>query len=89
MLIMTPSGVYKIRNVRRLPESERWDFEFLTMSKGAPWNPNPAAGEMAADALPADMAVPVPAPAPVPLVVVAASRDCTSGEPMCRNTVTA
>ena len=28
---------------------------------GTPWNPNPAAGEMTADALPADMAVPLPA----------------------------
>ena len=37
--------------------------------KGTPWNPNPAA----ADALPADMAVPMPAPAPVPQVVVAAA----------------
>ena len=54
MLIMTPSGVYKTRNVRRRPESERWDFEFLTTLKGTPWNPNPAVGEMAADALPAD-----------------------------------
>ena len=73
MLIMTPSGVYKTRNVRRRPELERWDFEFLTTLKGAPWNPNPAAGEMAADALPADMAVPMPAPAPVLQVVVAAA----------------
>ena len=48
---MTPSGVYKTRNVRRRPELERWDFEFLTTLKGSPWNPNPAAGEMAADAL--------------------------------------
>ena len=41
--------------------------------KGTPWNPNPAAGEMAADALPADMALPMPVPAPVPQVVVAAA----------------
>ena len=41
--------------------------------KGTPWNPNPAAGEMAADALPADMAVPMPAPAPVPQIVVEAA----------------
>ena len=73
MLIMTTSGVYKTRNVRRRPESERWDFEFLMTLKGTPWNPNPAAGEMAADALPADMAVPMPAPAPVPQIVVAAA----------------
>ena len=57
----SPSGVYKTRNVRRRPELERWDFEFLTTLKGMPWNPNPAAGELAADALPADMAVPMPA----------------------------
>ena len=50
-LIMTTSGVYKTRNVRRRPESERWDFEFFMTLKGTPWNPNPA-GEMAADALP-------------------------------------
>ena len=61
MLIMTTSGVYKTRNVRRRPELERWDFEFLMTLKGTPWNPNPAAGEMAAGALPADMAVPMPA----------------------------
>ena len=71
MLIMTPSGVYETKNARRRPEFERWDFEFLTTKKGAPWNPNQAAGEMAASALPADMAVPMPAPAPVPQVVVA------------------
>ena len=76
MLIMTPSGVKNARNVRRRPELERWDFEFLTTWKGTPWNPNPAAGEMAADALPADMAVPMPAPAPVlPIVVAAAQVD--------------
>ena len=73
MLIMTPSGVYKTRNVRRRPELERWDFEFLTTLKGTPWNPNPAAGEMAADALPADMAASMPTHAPVPQVVVAAA----------------
>ena len=47
------------------PESTRWDFEFLMTLKGTPWNPNPAAGKMAADVLPADMEVPMPAPAPV------------------------
>ena len=73
MLIMTTSGVYKTRNVRRRPELERWDFEFLMTLKGTPWNPNPAAGEMAADALPTDMAVPIPAPVPVPQAVVAAA----------------
>ena len=66
MLIMTTSGMHKTRNVRRRPESDRWDFEFLMTLKGTPWNPNPAAGEMAADALPEDMAVPMPVPAPVP-----------------------
>ena len=44
MLIMTTSGVYKMRNVRRRPESERWDFEFLMTLKSTPQNPNPAAG---------------------------------------------
>ena len=73
MLIMTTSGVYKTRNVRRRPELERWGFEFLMTLKGTPWNPNPAAGEMAADALPAGMAVPMPAPAPVPQIAVAAA----------------
>ena len=43
MLIMTTSGVYKTKNVRRRPESERWDFEFLMTL-------NPAAGEMPAPA---------------------------------------
>ena len=51
MLIMTPSGVSKARNVRRRRAVERWDFEFLTTLKGTPWNPNLAAGEMAAGAL--------------------------------------
>ena len=73
MLIMTTSGVYKTRNVRRRPELERWDFEFLMTLKGAPVEPESAAGEMAADALPADMAVPIPAPALVPQIVVAAA----------------
>ena len=73
MLNMTTSGVYKTRNVRRRPQLERRDFEFLMTLKGTPWNPNSAAGEMAADALAADMAVPMPAPAPVPQVVVAAA----------------
>ena len=45
---MTTSGVYKTRNVRSRPESARWDFEFLMTLKGTPWNPNPAAGDMAA-----------------------------------------
>ena len=66
-------GVYKTRNVQRRPELERWDFEFLTTLKGTPWNPNLAAGEMAADALPVDMEVPMPAPAPVSQVVEAAA----------------
>ena len=48
MLIMAPSGVYNLRNVRRRPEVERWNFEFLTTLKGAPCTPNPTAGEMAA-----------------------------------------
>ena len=73
MLIMTTSGMYKTRNVRRRPELVRWDFEFLTTLKGTQWNPNPAAGETAADAFPADMAVPMPVLAPVPHVVVAAA----------------
>ena len=51
----------------------RWNFEFLTALKGTPWNPNPAARKMAADALPADKAVLMPVPAPVPQVVVAAA----------------
>ena len=56
---------------------------------GTLWKPNPGAGEMAADALPADMAVPMPAPAPVPQVAKldrAASRSRSS---MYRNTDTA
>ena len=73
MLIITPSGVYKMRNVRRRPELERWDFEILTTLMGTPWNPNPPAGEMAAETLPEDMSVPMPAPARVPQVVVAAA----------------
>ena len=92
MLIMTPSGVYNSRNVRRRPELERWDFEFLTTLKGTPWNPNPAAGEMAADALPADMAVPMPAPAPVLsswLRRTVQRAGCTSGGPLCRHMATA
>ena len=59
-LIMTPSGVYKTRNVRRRPELERRYFEFLTTLKVTPWKPNPAARVMAA--LAADMAVPMAAP---------------------------
>ena len=78
MLIMTTSGVYKTMNVRtmnvrRRPELERLDFEFLVTLNGTPWNPNPAAGEMAADALPTDMAVSMPAPVPVPQIAVAAA----------------
>ena len=41
---------------------------------GTPRNPNPVAGEMAADTLHAGMSVPMPAPAPVFLVVVAAAQ---------------
>ena len=41
--------------------------------KGTPWNPNPAAGEMAAHALSADMSVPMLTPATVPRVLVAAA----------------
>ena len=68
---MTSRGVHKTKNVRRRPKLERLDFEFLTTLKGTPWNPNPPAGEMAADAHSTDMAVPMPAPAPVPPVVMA------------------
>ena len=59
--------------MRKRPELERWDFEFLMTSKGTPWNTNPSVGEMGADALPADMAVLMPAPAPVHPVVAAAA----------------
>ena len=88
MLIMTPSDVYKTRNVQRRPELEPWDFEFFTTLKGTPWNPNPA-GEMAADALPADMAVPMPAPWWRRHRWTEQRAGCTSGEPMCRNMVIA
>ena len=63
MLIMTTSGC--VQDQERL-ELERWDFEFLMTLKGTPCNQNPTAGDMAANPLPADMAVPMPAPAPVP-----------------------
>ena len=59
MLIMTSSGVYKTRNVRRRPKLDRWDFEFRTTFRGYALEPEPDGGEMAADALPADMAVPM------------------------------
>ena len=55
------------RNVQRRPESERWDFEFLTTLKGSPCNPNPPMH------FPLIWAVPVPVPAPIPQVVVAAA----------------
>ena len=73
MQIMTSSGVYITRNVRRRLDLERWDFKFLTTLKGAQWNPNLAHVEMAADARPADMAVPMLGTVVVPLIVVAAS----------------
>ena len=41
---MTPSGVYKTRNVRRRPELERWDFEFLTDAEGYAVEPEPGGG---------------------------------------------
>ena len=71
---MTSSGVYKNEECSNKKMLERLDFEFLTTLKSTPWNPNPPAGEMAADALSTDMAVPMPAPAPVPPVVVAEIR---------------
>ena len=36
-IILTPSGVRKARTVKRLPEGERYDREFLTRVKGMPW----------------------------------------------------
>ena len=36
MLIMTTSGEYKTKNVRRRPELERWVFEILMTLKGTP-----------------------------------------------------
>ena len=94
MLIMTTSGVYKTRNVRRRPELERCDFEFLMTLKGYAVEPD-SGGRKDGDALPADMAVPMPAPAPVPQVVVAAApvdivqRAKCSRRLMCRNSDTA
>ena len=44
MLIMTPSGVHKTRNVRRRPESERRDSEFFTTFEGYAVEPNSGGG---------------------------------------------
>ena len=64
MLVMTPSGVYKTRTCSETPRvgalGLRVPHDVEGYSRGTRIQ---EAGEMAADALPADMAVPMPAPA--------------------------
>ena len=89
MLIMTPSGVYTKRNVSK--DAQSWSVgipSFLTTSMGTRGTRNPAAGKMAADALPGEMAVPMPAPA-TNSAGTKQRAGCTSGDPMCRNMATA
>ena len=38
-LVLTPSGTYKVRAVKRLSGDESHDAEFLKTIKGSPWNP--------------------------------------------------
>ena len=44
-LIATPMGVVTARTIRRLPEDERWDGEFIKRIKGTPWDPKGAGPE--------------------------------------------
>ena len=53
------------KNEERARGGKSWNHGISSLTD-TPWKPAPVAGDMAADALPADMAVPMPAPAPVP-----------------------
>ena len=82
MLIMTSSGMYNTRNGDAqswkdgtASSSRRWRVRRESESEG---------GEMAADVLPADMAVPMPALAPVPPMGEGQRPWSTSGELTCR-----
>ena len=37
-LLLTPSGAMKTRCVRRLEGDNTWDFQFLILCVGSPWN---------------------------------------------------
>ena len=37
-IIMTPEGTLRFRTIRRLPESKRYDGEFLKKCRGVPWD---------------------------------------------------
>ena len=72
LFVGTPDGVYKVRNVRRKPMSQRWDKKFMLSIRGKPWSPNPSEEE--SDVLPGPVVVhraqndglPVPIP-PTPI----------------------
>ena len=36
--ILTPEGAVRARNVRRLPEAERWDMDFVSKVRVVPWD---------------------------------------------------
>ena len=60
------------KNEERARGGKSWNHGISSLTD-TPWKPAPVEGDVAADALSADMAVPMPAPAPVLPVVVAAA----------------
>ena len=37
-LLLTPGGLKKARTIRRLPEEDKWDGEYVNLCKGTPWD---------------------------------------------------
>jgi hypothetical protein len=68
-LVLTPDGAVRARTVHRLQPDKRWDLEFVSSVKGAPWDHEAHPGEVAPPGvipMPVVPATPLPDPAEVP-----------------------
>ena len=61
-VVLTPGGAALVRTAHRLSEDRRWDAEFISEVRGAPWDFKSSAGEgiEKGDPLPLDPAVDLP-----------------------------
>ena len=57
LLMMTENGVFRARSIKRKPEQERWDKEFLEKAVGTPWEPIPGRRKGEQTDLPGHVAV--------------------------------
>ena len=55
--MMTENGVFRARSIKRKPEQERWDKEFLEKAVGTPWEPIPGRHKGDKTDLPGDVTV--------------------------------